>query len=167
MGTTGRFIAQGDISLNLNDEVDFFVADGSRTRRAVSTHRIERVVSPSLISISSMDRLSMGGRLRCKKLYSLGIRSEFSAPARTGNKQAMETSNMEHQAGGGGWHGDGSISRTDTAGWRRRRRQQRERQRGSLLCIIWRVQPCGYDALIYRLRTPDPVSSLRLKNLRK
>ena len=30
-----------------------------------------------------------------------------------------------------------------------------------LLCIIWRVQPCGYDALVYRLRTPSPVSFLR------
>ena len=27
-----------------------------------------------------------------------------------------------------------------------------------LLCTIWRVQPCGHDALIYRLRTPSPVS---------
>ena len=30
-----------------------------------------------------------------------------------------------------------------------------------LLYIIWRVQPCGYDAFIYRLRTPGPISLLR------
>ena len=28
--------------------------------------------------------------------------------------------------------------------------------------FIWRVRPCGYDAFIYRLRTPGPVSLLRL-----
>ena len=30
------------------------------------------------------------------------------------------------------------------------------------LCIVWRVRPCGCDALVYRLGAPGPVPFLRL-----